>query len=175
MKITIINGSPRFNGNTEIMADAFKDAAEGKGHQVTKINLAGKKVSGCLGCQACFANEGVCVQKDDMGEILSIIDETELLVLASPIYWFDITAQLKAVVDRLYARAIKGFNIKETVLLLDSGSDGVYDAAIAMYKDMTSYVHWTDRGIITIPGMEEKGSMANAPQLKAVRELAESL
>ena len=175
MKITILNGSPRKGGNTEIMADACLEAAAAKGHEVTKINLAGKQIAGCLGCQACFANDGVCVQKDDMAEILNVIDETELLVLASPIYWFDITAQLKAVIDRLYARCIKGFHIKESILLLNSASDGVFSAAVAQYRDMTDYVHWADRGIITIPNMEAKGSMAECERLEEVRELAASL
>ena len=162
-------------GNTEIMADAFLEEAQKKGHDVVKINVGQMDVIGCMACESCFDNDGVCVFEDDMQDIINVIDETELLVLASPIYWFDITAQLKAVIDRLYVRVVKGFNIKETVLLLDSGSDGVFNAAIAMYKDMTSFLKWTDRGIITIPGMDAKGTMANHPKLEEVRALAASL
>lgn len=175
MKITILNGSPRMGGNTEIMADAFMEEAKKNGHEVTKLNVGQMDVIGCMACESCFANDGVCVIEDDMPEILSVLDETDLVVLASPIYWFDITAQLKAVIDRLYARCIKGFHIKESVLLLDAMSDGVFNAAIAQYKDMTDYVHWNDRGIITISGMETKGAMAEHPKLAEVRELAASL
>jgi len=175
MKITILNGSPREGGNTEIMADVFMEEAKKNGHEVTKLNVGQMDVIGCMACESCFANDGLCVIEDDMQDIIKVIDETELLVLASPIYWFDISAQLKAVIDRLYARAVKGFSIKETVLLLDSGSDGVYTAAIAMYKDMTGFLKWTDRGIITIPGMDAKGTMANHPKLEEVRALAASL
>lgn len=175
MKITILNGSPRMGGNTEIMADAFMEEALKKGHDVVKLNVGQMDVIGCMACESCFANDGQCVIEDDMTEIMERLDDTDLVVLASPIYWFDITAQLKAVIDRLYARAIKGFHIREAVLLLDSASDGVFTAATAWYKDVTDYVHWTDRGIITIPGMEAKGTMADHPKLEEVRDLAASL
>ena len=175
MNITVINGSPRVNGNTEIMANEFAKGAREKGHEVEVINLAGKKVAGCLGCQYCFAHDGVCVQKDDMVEILASIDKADLVVFAAPIYWFDITAQLKAVIDRMYARAKKGFHFNQSVLLLDSASPGVYDAAIAQYKGTVEYLNWEDKGIIAISGMTDKGSMAGSPELQKVYELAKSL
>ncbi len=162
-------------GNTEIMADAFMEEALKKGHDVVKLNVGQMDVIGCMACESCFANDGQCVIEDDMAEIMERLDETDLVVLASPIYWFDITAQLKAVIDRLYARAIKGFHIKESILLLDAMSDGVFTAATAWYQDVTDYVHWTDRGVITIPGMETKGTMAEHPALEEVRDLAASL
>jgi len=116
MKITILNGSPRPGGNTEIMADAFRKGAAEAGHEVTQINLAGKKIAGCLGCHHCFANNGECVQKDDMEGILQVIDQTDLLVFASPVYWFDITSQMKSVIDRMYARGKIGFHFAKTAL-----------------------------------------------------------
>ena len=175
MKITILNGSPREGGNTEIMADAFMEEAQKNGHEVTKLNVGQMDVIGCMACESCFSDDGYCVIEDDMQDIIKVLDETDLVVLASPIYWFDITAQLKAVIDRLYARVIKGFHIRESVLLLDSMSDDVFDAAVAQYKAMTDYVHWTDRGIITISGMQTKGAMAEHEKLTEVRELAASL
>ncbi|MEG2898404.1 MAG: flavodoxin family protein, partial [Eubacterium sp.] len=77
--------------------------------------------------------------------------------------------------DRLYALAKKGFHPQSTVLLLDSGSPGVYDGATAQYKATSSYLNWEDKGMITISGMDEKGSMANAAQLDEVRALGKSL
>lgn len=175
MNIAILNGSPRKNGNTEIMVDEFTKGAQESGHQVTKINLAGKKIAGCLGCQYCFAHEGECVQKDDMADILSILDQTDLVVFASPVYWFDITGQLKCAIDRLYARGKVGFHFNKTILLLDSAADGVYDAAIAMYKATLAYLHWEDKGIVTISGMSAKGSMKDSPKLKEVYALGKNL
>ncbi|MDO4943016.1 MAG: flavodoxin family protein [Lachnospiraceae bacterium] len=175
MKITILNGSPRLNGNTEIMVDEFMKGAKASGHEVDKINLAGKKIAGCLGCQYCFAHGGKCVQNDDMAAVLESLDQADLVVFASPIYWFDITGQLKCAIDRMYARGSVGFHFHKTILLLDSASDGVYDAAIAQYKATGAYLKWEDKGIITIPGMNEKGSMKESPKLKEVYQLACSL
>lgn len=175
MRITILNGSPRPGGNTEIMAHAFEKGALEAGHEVTLINLAGKKVAGCLGCQYCFAHDGECVQKDDMADILKVIDQTDLLVFASPIYWFDITAQLKSVIDRMYARAKIGFHLRKTALLLDSASEGVYNAALAQYKAMCVYLRWESVGELCIPGMTEKGSMKSAALLEKAYELGKAL
>ena len=175
MNVTIINGSPRKGGNTEIMAKEFQRGAEDAGNQVTRIDLAGKKIAGCLGCQYGFAHDGVCVQKDDMAEILAVIDQTDLLVFASPIYWFDITAQMKSAIDRMYARGKVGFHFTKTALLLDSGADGVYDAALAQYRAMCGYLKWTSIGEICVPDMTEKGSMASSPLLEKVYELGRSV
>ena len=175
MRVTIINGSPRPGGNTEIMAREFARGAEEAGNQVELINLAGKKIAGCLGCKYCFSHDGVCVQKDDMPPILEVLDQTDLLVFASPIYWFDITSQMKSFIDRMYARGKIGFHFKKTALLLDSGADHVYDAALAQYKAMCSYLKWTSIGEICIPDMAEKGSMKTADKLKKVYQLGKSV
>ena len=175
MKVVVLCGSPRANGNTEIMANEFKRGAEEAGNEVALINLRGKKIAGCLACEYCFSHDGECVQKDDMAEILKELDQADAVVFASPIYWFDISAQLKTVIDRMYARAKKGFHFNKTALLLDSASDGVYDAAITQYKAMTGYLRWEDLGIITVPGMSSKGAMKDSPAMDEVYKLGLSL
>ncbi len=175
MKIAILNGSPRKGGNTEIMTDTFVKGAKESGNEVTKINLAGKKIAGCLGCQYCFSHDGVCVQKDDMTDVLAVLDTVDMVVFASPIYWFDITAQLKCAIDRLYARGKMGFHFNKTALLLDSASDGVYQAAMAQYKSTVAYLQWEDKGIFTIPGTTDKGSIKNLEKLNDVYEFGKSL
>ncbi|WP_455539217.1 flavodoxin family protein [Terrisporobacter sp.] len=175
MKITILNGSPRRGGNTEIMANEFARGSQEAGNEVQIINLAGKKIAGCLGCHYCFSHNGECVQKDDMAEILEVLDETDLVVFASPIYWFDITGQLKCTIDRMYARGKIGFNFNKTALLLDSGASGVYNAALAQYKAMCSYLNWQSVGEVCIPAMIEKGSMKTAPKLQEVYNLGKSI
>lgn len=177
MKITILNGSPRKGGNTEVMANEFARGAMEAGHEVETLWVGNMDIKGCRGCFYCFANEGTCVQKDDMARVLESLDQTDMVVFASPIYWFDVTAQLKAVIDRMYARAKVGFHFNKTALLLDSGSDGVYDGAISMYKMMTSYIKWEDKGIIAIPDMDvpTKEAMKSHPRLKEVYEFGRSL
>lgn len=134
MKIVVLSGSPRKGANTDTMVEAFAETAREAGHAVEVVRVAGKKIAGCLGCQYCFAHEGVCVQKDDMADVIESLKDADMVVFASPIYWFDITAQEKAAIDRLYAFDATGFPFTKTALLLDSHSEGVYDAAIAMYS-----------------------------------------
>lgn len=173
MKIVVLNGSPRKQGNTEIMIEAFKDAA--KKHEVKVVDIARMDIHGCLGCKYCYAHQGECVQKDDMGKVFEELKDADMVVFASPIYWFDITAQLKTTIDRLYAGGSTGFHFHKTALLLDAGADHVFDAAIAQYKAMTGYLKWEDMGIITVPNMLEKGSMKTSEKLEEVVALAEKL
>lgn len=98
-----------------------------------------------------------------------------MAVFASPIYFFNITSQLKTVIDRFYARMQKGFHFHQTAMLLNSSSPGVFDAALAMYKGMTAFAHWEDKGIVTISGTTAKGSKKDLPDLKKVYELVKTL
>lgn len=157
------------------MVEAFAETAREGGNTVEVVRVASKKIAGCLECQYCFAHEGVCVQKDDMVNVIESLKDADMVVFVSPIYWFDITAQEKAVIDRLYAFGATGFPFTKTALLLDSHSEGVYDAAIAMYKSTCAYCKWEDQGIVTISGMTERDSMASSPKLEEVRELARKL
>lgn len=163
MKIVVLNGSPRKNGNTEIMVDAFCDGAKEKGHSVYKVNLGTKKIAPCIDCKYCFTHNGICSQKDDMGEIMAEINGADMIVFASPIYWFTVSAQLKVAIDRMYALAGTKVTIKYAALLLDSGSPGVFRSAVAMYEDTCSYLKWEDKGILIVHGMEKKGTMADSP------------
>ena len=175
MNILVITGSPRKGGNTDIMAEAFAQGARESGNQVTVKNAGAMNITPCQVCEYCFAHDGACMQQDDMTEILAEVDKSDMLVFASPVYWFGMSAQIKLVIDRLYARAAKGFRPTQTALLLNAMSKGVFEAAITQYKCTNNYLKWTDKGIITISGMNEKGSMKDAPELKEVIELGRSI
>lgn len=175
MNIVVLSGSPRKGANTDIMVEAFAETAREGGHTVEVIRVASKKIAGCLGCQYCFTHEGACVQRDDMIGVVESLQDADMVVFASPIYWFDITAQEKAAIDRLYAFVATGFPFTKTALLLDSHCEGVYDAVIAMYKSTCAYCKWEDQGIVTISGMTERDSMASSPKLEEVRDLARKL
>ena len=176
MKIVVLNGSPRKNGNTRIMAEAFAEGAKSKNHEVKILDIAHMNIKGCMACEYCFAHDGVCVQKDDMALVFDELNTADMVVFAAPIYWFDITAQLKTVIDRLYSHGKIGFNFNKTALLLDAGADGgVFTAAITQYKAMTAFLKWEDKGIITIGGMMGKGDMEKAAKLADVHALGASL
>ena len=171
MKILVLNGSPTRDGNTVALVNAFKEGAESKGHEVTVLDVAHKKVNGCMSCNYCQgAGNGKCVQKDDMQEIYPYLMETEMITFASPIYYFTMSAQLEAVIQRFYAinhppRA------KYTALLLSSYSPDVYTGAIAQYKDMIDYMGMTDKGIVTADNSTNK----TPAKLAEAKELGTSL
>ena len=156
MKILILNGSPTPDGNTAALANAFKEGAESKGHEVTLINVAHKKVNGCMSCNYCHnQGNGSCVQKDDMQEIYPLLQEADMITFASPIYYFTMSAQLEAVIQRFYAINHPA-KAKYTALLLSSYSPNVYNGAIHQYKDMIAYMGMTDKGIVTADNSTNK-------------------
>ena len=175
MKIVVLNGSPRKGGNTEIMTQAFAEAARKNQNEVSILDVAPMNIRGCLGCKYCWAHKGECVQKDDMGKVFEALVDADMVVFASPIYWFDISAQIKCFIDRMYACAKTGFHITSAAMLLDSGSPGVYNAAQAQLKDICDYLKWENKGAFTAPGMVEKGSIYQSAALAQVRTFAENL
>ena len=155
-KILILQGSPRANGNTAWMAEEYKKAAEAAGHEVTLVNVARKKIAGCLACEYCHTKgNGACIQKDDMQELYPLMAEAEVLVLAAPIYYFTLCAQIQAPIQRMYC-VNKPANVKKMALLMSSYSPGVYSGAIAEYKDICNYWSVEDAGIVTAKNDEQK-------------------
>lgn len=109
MRILVLNGSPRPEGNTKQMVDAFREGAASTGHKVDVVDVCRKKIAGCLACEYCHTKgNGVCVQKDDMQEVYSLLGEADMLVIASPIYYHGFSGQLKCTLDRLYSAAYPG-------------------------------------------------------------------
>lgn len=153
MKILVLNGSPRPNGNTAAMVKTFKDAAEATGHQVTAFNVCKMNIKGCLACEYCHGKgRGECVQKDDMQEIYTELKDTEMIILAAPIYYHGISGQLKCVIDRfysaLYPTAPK--SLKKVAMFLSSGDSDMYDGAKFSYEgDFLGYLGLEGAGIFT--------------------------
>lgn len=106
MNILVLNGSPRPQGTTKQLAEAFREGAVSAGHEVNVVDVCKKKINGCLACEYCHTKgKGACAQKDDMQEIYALLHEAEMLVIASPIYYHGISGQLKCVIDRFYSAA----------------------------------------------------------------------
>lgn len=102
-QVLVIKGSPRKNGNTSALADAFARGAQESGNTVTEFILRDKNIGDCLGCGACQGNGGVCVQKDDMTEIYDAMKNADAIVFASPVYFYTWTSLMKRVIDRTFA------------------------------------------------------------------------
>ena len=167
MKILVLNGSPRPRGNTAAMVEAFAEGARESGHEVTVIPVCQKKIGGCLACEYCHTKgEGKCVQQDDMQEIYPVLEEAEMIVLASPIYYHSFTGQLQCAINRIYALD-KPKNLKKAALIMSSGSDHVYCGAIYEYQNsFLNYLKLEDMGIYSAYGEQNK-SQAKLEELKA--------
>ncbi|MDO4556589.1 MAG: flavodoxin family protein [Lachnospiraceae bacterium] len=156
MKILILNGSPRANGNTKQMIDAFTEGAMSAKHQVDIVDVCKKNIKGCLACEYCHSKgRGECVQKDDMQEVYGLLKEAEMLVIASPIYYHGISGQLKCVIDRFYSAAYpsKPPHLKKSAIILSSGASRQYDGALFSYQgDFLDYLGLENMGIFTVPG-----------------------
>ncbi|MBQ6766871.1 MAG: flavodoxin family protein [Paludibacteraceae bacterium] len=156
MKVLILQSSPRANGNTAWMADEFKKAAESAGHDVTLVNVAKKKIAGCLACEYCHGKgNGACVQKDDMQELYPLMAEAEALVLASPIYYFTLNAQIQAPIQRMYC-VNSPAKVKKMALLCSSYSPNVYDGATSEFRDICNYWGVENLGCVTAKVDEQK-------------------
>lgn len=170
MRILVLNGSPRPNGSTKGMVEAFREGAAAAGHLVDVVDVCRLKIGGCLACEYCHTKgHGECVQKDDMQEIYALLKEADMLVLASPIYYHNISGQLKCVIDRFYSAAcpIKPPRLKKTAMILSSGDPDMYDGAIFSYKgDFLDYLGLEDMGVFTAHG-GENSSAAKLAELRA--------
>ena len=170
MNILVLNGSPRKHGNTAFMIDAFLDGAKQQGHHVDVISVCEKNINGCLACEYCHTKgNGNCIQKDDMQEIYDLLKDTEMLVIASPIYYHGISGQLKCVIDRFYSAAYpkKPKKLKKVAMILSSGDPDMYDGALFSFRgDFLDYLGLENMGVFTAYGVEN-GSERKSEELRA--------
>ena len=181
-KITILNGSPRKNGNTAMLCDAFTEGAGSAGHRVTRFDLGHLQIHGCLGCMKGGKNPAApCVQKDDMLQIYPAYREADIVVLASPLYYWSFSAQLKAAFDRLFAVAELDPNYanpkKDCVLLMAAEGDTLdnWKPALDYYESLLRFLGWRDLGRVLAGGVLEAGAVAGKPVLEEVRKLGTAL
>ena len=109
MKVVSLLGSPRKNGNSAVVADRFCTAAEKLGAKVEKFVLNELDFQGCQGCMACKTKLDHCVLEDDLTPVLAAVGQADVLVMASPIYYWDITSQMKAFLDRTFSYLVPDF------------------------------------------------------------------
>lgn len=181
-KILILNGSPRPMGNTMQMVAQFKKGAEEAGHVVTVFDLKRMDIKTCLGC--CKGGkdpQSPCVQKDDMQQIYPVYEQADVVVLASPMYYWSITAILKAAFDRLFAVAEKDPNyanpIKDCVLLMASegASEENFKPVGDYYHALLKHLGWKSLGEINAGGVMNVGDIEGHPKLEDCYRLGKNI
>lgn len=103
-KVLVLSASPRKGGNSDLLCDQFMLGSKKARNQVEKIFLRDKKINYCTGCGTCQSNGGKCVQKDDMAEVLDKMIAADVIVMATPVYFYTMNAQMKTLIDRTCSR-----------------------------------------------------------------------
>ena len=143
MKITILMGSPNRNGSTSMLGQEFRKGAEEAGHSCEVIDVCHANIHPCTGCVAC-GYEGPCAQKDDVEDIRRKLLDTDMVVFATPLYYYGMSAQLKTLVDRFCAfnSSLNSRHLKSALLTVSwNADDWTYEALTAHYKTLVRYIY----------------------------------
>ena len=154
--ILILNGAPRKNGSTASLIKAFAEGATASGNEVREAYIQGMGIKACLGCDACMKTHAGCVQKDEgMAEISENLSWCDVIVFASPVFFGNVTAQLKAVIDRMWAwfNLPGNFGIKKDCVLIMTSRGEDYTIALKQYG-VYPMIGWTDLGHVLGAGKE---------------------
>jgi multimeric flavodoxin WrbA len=170
-KILILKGSPRKNGNSSTLADQAASGAKANGAEVEIFNLDGMRIAPCDACDFCAETDGVCVIQDDMQTLYPKIQQADAIVLASPIYWFTFSAQIKLCIDRWYAFQPIREQVwpgKKLGIILTYGDSDPYDSgavnAIYTYQSMCRYLG-IEIARIVYGSAHEIGDVQKQPEL----------
>ena len=176
MKILVLTGSPRKNGNSAHLASRFIEGAREAGHKVTRFDAAQSDVHPCIACNSC-GMDGPCIFKDDFDIVRRHIIPADMVVFATPMYYFGISAQLKAVIDRFYAINGQIHVPKKAALLMTYANTAAEQAApiAAHYDVLLDYLGWSDAGRVIAPGVWTEGSVRGTPYPEAAYRLGASL
>ena len=175
--VLILSGSPRRNGNSDMLCDRFTLGAREAGHNVEKIFLRDRKIGYCTGCDYCFKTHK-CSQKDDMAEIIEKMIQADVLVFATPVYFYSMDAQMKTLIDRtlprytemshkecyfiLTAAVTEKANLKRTVEALRSFTEDCLEGT-------------TERGVIYGTGAWGVGDVQNTPAYQEAYEMGKQV
>lgn len=151
MKVLVITGSAHKNGTTAILTENFINGATEAGHDVSRFDAAFKKIHPCIACEKCHKTNTGCAFKDDMEELNPQLLEADAIIFVSPIYYYAMNAQIKAVIDRFYANDAALHRNKKTALMLTMEDDTLESAngAITSFKGMAKFLQWDIAGIIS--------------------------
>ena len=171
MKVVVLAGSPRKDGNTDLLVSSFVKGAE-RNHEVDVVSIHDYKINPCLGYNTCFERENNdCFQADDMSLVYEKLGDADVLVIASPVYFYGISSQLKAVIDRLHTPKRNQFHIKKLALILVGAAQlpELFDSIISQYRLILSFFHLEDAGMVLIRGARDKGVVTDEDLEKAYK------
>ena len=178
-KVVVITGSPRKNGNSAAMAEAFIKAAEEKGHTVTRFDAAMMNVGGCHACETCFKSGKAFSFDDDFNTIAPHILEADDIVFAMPVYWYSIPGQIKNVIDKIYSFCVAGKDVAGKgcglIACCEEEDMTVLDGVRMPLERSAALLKWHMIGEVLIPGVLNTGDIEKTDGCRQAAELAENL
>ena len=175
-KVVVLSASPRKGGNSDLLCDQFVHGAAEAGHLVEKILVRDKKINYCTACGACQGNGGTCVQKDDMAEILDKIISADIIVMATPVYFFTMNGQMKTLIDRTYARYTRISN-KEMYFIMTAavGNTNLLERTLESFRGFTSCLSGAiEKGVIYGAGAWNIGDIKKSPAMSQAYEMGKN-
>lgn len=177
--IMILNGSPRRKGNTSALVKAFTEGAEHAGNTVTEFFLDSMNIHGCKGCFGGGKNpDHPCVQRDDMDKIYPVYKNADTVVLATPLYYWTVSGQLKCAFDRLFAVAECDPDyrnpVKECALLMAAEGNG-FEETLYWYERLEKHLGWKSIGKVLCGGVMGVGDIEGREELGEAYRLGESI
>ncbi len=176
-KVLILSGSPRKNGNSDTLCEQFLKGSLEAGHEVEKIFISSKNIGYCKACYYCQKSDGICAIKDDMNEILEKILQSEVIVLSSPVYFYSIDAQLKALIDRCVAKWTKIKN-KEFYYIMTAAENSptVMNCTLECFRGFAAcFSGSVEKGVIYAKGVYERGEINNTPYMQQAYDMGKNI
>jgi len=176
-KVLILSSSPRRGGNSDLLCDQFLSGALQAGHQVEKIFLRDKTINYCTGCGTCFNRSKPCPQKDDMAQILDKMVASDVIAMATPVYFYAMCGQMKTLIDRTCARYTQISN-KEFYFIVAAAvnSKPAMERTLEEFRGFTSCLSRPkEKGIIYGTGAWEKGEIIGKPAMKEAHQMGMSV
>ena len=177
MKIVVITGSPRKNGNSFAMTEAFIHEAEQRGHSVRRFDAAFLKIGGCHACMTCYKTGKACSFDDDFTDIAPAILEADAVVFTMPVYWYSIPAQIKGAIDRLFSLVVGGKEVagKKWGLIACCEEDDttVLDGVRIPMERTAALLQWEMVGEVLIPGVLNVGDIDHTDGCQQAAALAD--
>ncbi len=177
MKIVVLEGSPNIHGSSNMLADEFIKGVKENGHEVTVIDAAHSNIHPCSGCVRC-GYEGPCVQKDGMEKIRNEILDADMMVFVTPLYYYGMSSQLKALTDRFcsFNYSIQRKHMRSALLTVAWNSDSwTFEALVSHYKTLVRYLNLKDEGMILGYGCGTPSMTRSSLYPKKAYELGKSI
>lgn len=178
--ILVLTGSPRIGGNSDRLADAFIEGAKAGGHTTAKFRAGTRQIGGCMACETCWKTGRACSIQDDFADLEPMLEQADVVVFASPLYFFGLPAQLKACIDKLYAyrpvRTKKELHIDRAFLLMTAADEAfAYEGVIKTFDILLDYLEWQNAGMLLVPSVSAKGDIAKTDALEKAEAMGKNL